>query len=82
MSRIESFTREASFSTSAKAISIVFLVAMIALFTTHSSLPTGEVALVPAPTQQSEQSATNVATAAARRDSANQNHAGAKPSKL
>lgn len=70
MNRIERFTREASLSTSAKAISIVFVVGVIALFTTHSSLPTGEVALVPAPVV-AQQPATTVATVAARADSAN-----------
>jgi hypothetical protein len=79
MNWIVRFTREASFSTGAKAIAIVFIVGMIALFTTHSSLPTGEAALVPA-TVVVQHPATTVATVAARTDSAN--HASAPATKL
>ncbi len=78
MNRIERFTKEASFTTSAQAISVVFIVGMIALFTTHASLPTGEVALVPAPAVA--QQIAKVATAAPQMAAAKRDVA--PPSKL
>ena len=48
MNRSGRFDRDSILATGAKAVSILFVVAAIALFTTHSPLPTGEVALVPA----------------------------------
>ncbi len=77
MNRIGRFMRDAPFATGAKAISVAFIVAMIALFTT--SLPTGEVALVPAPVAV-QQSATTVVSVAARTDTTNP--AGAPASRL
>ena len=41
------FDRESVLATGAKAVSILLVVAIIALFTTHAPLPIGEVALVP-----------------------------------
>ncbi len=78
MNRIERFTKEASFTTSAKAISVIFIVGVIAIFTTHSPLPTGEVALVPAPAAAEQ--TTNAATIASRTDVAKRDVAA--PSKL
>jgi len=41
------FDKESVLATGAKAVSILLVVAIIALFTTHAPLPIGEVALVP-----------------------------------
>ncbi len=48
MKRSGRFDRDSILATGAKAVSILLVVAAIALFTTHAPLPTGEVALVPA----------------------------------
>ncbi len=80
MNRIERFTREASFSTGAKAVSVLFIVGMIALFTTHSPLPTGEVALVPAPVATAQPA--KVATVASKSVAGASTHDVASQSKL
>ena len=41
------FDKDSVLATGAKAVSILLVVAIIALFTTHAPLPIGEVALVP-----------------------------------
>ena len=47
MSRSGRFDRDSILATGAKAVSVLFVVAVIALFTMHAPLPTGELALVP-----------------------------------
>jgi hypothetical protein len=80
MNRIERFMKGASFATGAKAVSILIIVGMIALFTTHSPLPIGEVALVPAPVA-TEQPA-KVATVASKSVAGVAPHDVASPSRL
>ncbi len=60
MNRSGRFDRDSILATGAKTISVLLVVAVIALFTTHSPLPTGELALVPqaAVQQGASQSAT------------------------
>ena len=41
------FDKDSVLATGAKAVSVLVVVAVIAIFTMHAPLPTGEVALVP-----------------------------------
>lgn len=47
MNRSGRFDRDSILATGAKAVSVLFVVAAIALFTMHAPLPTGELALLP-----------------------------------
>jgi hypothetical protein len=42
------FDWDSAFATGIKAVTILFVVALVAAFTTNAALPTGETALVPA----------------------------------
>jgi hypothetical protein len=62
MNRSGRFDKDSMLATGAKAVSVLLVVASIALFTTHAPLPTGELALVPqAAVQQGASESSTVA---------------------
>ncbi len=82
MNRIKRLTRESPSTTGAEAVSIIFMIGMIALFVAHTMLPANEDATAPASAAQGtvrEAPAAgsvpampdaNVAASAAKRDDA------------
>jgi hypothetical protein len=67
MNRSGRFDRDSILATGAKAASVLLVVAVIALFTTHAPLPTGELALVPqAAVQQGASESSTIAPPGSR----------------